>query len=27
VRNDGSVGQYRGGASLKRDLLQMESAA
>ena len=27
VRNDGSVGEYRGGASLKRDLLQMESAA
>jgi methylated-DNA-[protein]-cysteine S-methyltransferase len=27
VRSDGSIGAYRGGAALKRDLLEMESAA
>jgi methylated-DNA-[protein]-cysteine S-methyltransferase len=27
VRSDGSFGAYRGGAALKRDLLEMESAA
>jgi methylated-DNA-[protein]-cysteine S-methyltransferase len=27
VRSDGSFGAYRGGAALKRDLLQMESPA
>ncbi|HEX4528384.1 MAG TPA: methylated-DNA--[protein]-cysteine S-methyltransferase [Acidimicrobiia bacterium] len=27
VRSDGSVGDYRGGTALKRDLLEMESAA
>jgi methylated-DNA-[protein]-cysteine S-methyltransferase len=27
VRSDGSIGAYRGGSALKRDLLEMESAA
>jgi methylated-DNA-[protein]-cysteine S-methyltransferase len=27
VRSDGSIGAYRGGTALKRDLLEMESAA
>lgn len=27
VRSDGSIGAYRGGAALKRELLEMESAA
>ena len=27
VRSDGTVGQYRGGAEIKRDLLEMEHAA